>query len=342
MNRSGKAVLLFALLLLSACSGEMSALPPADPTAQALWATQQAQRQTAQAEQARQTAQALEAEQVKAEAAARQAEATAEYYRLLRTATMEAVIAEATAISQRETQTAWNATLQAQQTATERAWIAQQTQSALQAQQTAQAWQMTQTAAQSEATATQVALLRQATVDAANAAALATAQAAQAGIAQEALRQEQIRTIQQDYAKYAWAVLPFVLLALALVLTLYGMWLYQRNRVLTQLADGKLVLLQDGKVVVPDRAPGAVVDPRHPPKLDSGQMRVVENDQKVSAIRALVAGGQKSKAERLAQTLNTPAVNPAPEVRIVPSQEARPLLDEALPAIYRQVAEEDK
>ncbi|BAJ64207.1 hypothetical protein ANT_21810 [Anaerolinea thermophila UNI-1] len=338
MNRSGKAItiVVFVTILLTACSGESV---PLDPTAQALYLQRQAEQATQRAEYARMTAQALEAEQVKAEAAARQAEATAEYYRLLRTATMEAVIAEATAISQRETQTAWNATVQAQQTATERAWIVQQTQSALQAQQTAQSWQMTQTAAQSEATATQVALLRQATVDAANAAALATAQAAQAGIAQEALRQEQIRTVQQDYAKYAWAALPFVLLALVVVMSLYGLWLYQRNRVLTQLADGKLVLVQDGKVVVPDRSPGAVLDPRNPPRLDAGQLRVTENDQKVSAIRALVAGGQKGKAERLAQTM-AEASSPIPDIRVVAEQDVRPLLGEVVNGIYQEAVEE--
>lgn len=340
MIRSGKTAtaiaVVIAVALLAACSGEAV---PLDPTAQALYLERQAVLATQRAEYARQTAQYMEAEQVKAEAAARQAEATAEYYRLLRTATMEAVIAEATAISQRETQTAWSATLQAQATATERAWIVQQTQSALQAQQTAQAWQMTQTAAQAEATATQVAILRQATVDAANAAALATAQAAQAGIAQEALKQEQIRTIQQDYAKYAWAMLPFFLLGVLIVLVLYGAWLYQRNRVLTQLADGKLVLVQDGKVIVPDRVPGPVLDPRNPPKLDAGQLRVTENDQKVSAIRALTAGGQKEKAQRLAQSMSAPAQLSVPKVEVVDEKSVRPLLEDTLPAIYRQSLE---
>lgn len=340
MIRSGKTAtaiaVVIAVALLAACSGEPM---PLDPTAQALYLERQMTMATQRAEYARQTAQYLEAEQVKAESAARQAEATAEYYRLLRTATMEAVIAEATAISQRETQTAWNATVQAQATATERAWLVWQTQSALQAQQTAQAWQMTQTAAQAEATATQVAILRQATVDAANAAALATAQAAQAGIAQEALKQEQIRTIQQDYAKYAWAILPFVLLGAVIVMALYGTWLYQRNRVLTQLADGKMVLVQDGKVIVPDRAPGPVLDPRNPPKLDSGQLRITENDQKVSAIRALAAGGQKDKAQKLAQSMSTVPL-PPPKVEIVDAKSVRPLLEDTLPAIYRRSLEE--
>ncbi len=230
--------------------------------------------------------------------------------------------------------------MQAQMTATERAWIVQQTQTALQAQQTAQAWQMTQTAAQAEATATQVAVMRQATVDAANAAALATAQAAQAGIAQETLKQEQIRTIRQDYAKYAWAVLPFFLFGAVIVLALFGAWLYQRNRVLTQLADGKLVLVQDGKVIVPDRAPGPVLDPRNPPKLDAGQLRVTENDQKVSAIRALSTGGQKDKAQRLAQSMSVPAQLPAPKVEVVDEKSVRPLLEDAIPAIYRRSLEE--
>ncbi|MEJ5315109.1 MAG: hypothetical protein WHS45_12105 [Anaerolinea sp.] len=338
MNRSGRvATAIVVMALLTACGGEAV---PLDPTAQALYLERQAVLATQRAEYARQTAQYLEAEQVKAESAARQAEATAEYYRLLRTATMEAVIAEATAISQRETQTAWSATLQAQMTATERAWIVQQTQTALQAQQTAQAWQMTQTAAQAEATATQVAVMRMATVDAANAAALATAQAAQAGIAQESLKQEQIRTIQQDYAKYAWAVLPFFLLGVLIVLALYGAWLYQRNRVLTQLADGKLVLVQDGKVIVPDRAPGPVLDPHNPPKVDAGQLRITENDQKVSAIRALSAGGQKEKAQRLAQSMSAPAQLPAPKVEVVDEKSVRPLLEDALPSIYRKAVEE--
>lgn len=314
MSRSGKVllffVLLFAAMLFVACSSE-----PLDPTVLAVMATQRAT-------SARQTAQYLEAEQVKAEFAARQAEATAEYYRMLRTATVEAAV------------------MQAQATATERAWLVQQTQTALQAQQTAQAWQMTKTAAQAEATATQVAIIRQATVDAANAAAFATAQAAQAGIAQETLKQEQIRTIRQDYTKYAWAVLPFFLIAAIIVLALYGSWLFQRNRVLTQLADGKLILLQDGKVIVPDRAPGPIVDPDDPPKIDVGQLRITENDQKVSAIRALAAGGQKDKAQRLMQSMSVPTQLPPPTVEIVDEKSVRPLLEDTLPAIYRKSLEE--
>lgn len=327
MIRSGKAMLVIATaVLLTACGGDPV---PLDPTAQAMYLEWQAVMATQGAEYARQTAQYLEAEQVKAEAAARQAEATAEYYRLLHTATVEAVLAEATAISQRETQTAWKATVQAQQT-----------QSALQAQQTAQAWQMTQTSAQAEATATQVSILRQATVDTANAAALATAKAAQAGIAQEALKQEQIRTLQQDYSKYAWAILPFFLLGAVIVLSLLGAWLYQRNRVLTQLADGKLVLVQDGKIIVPDRSPGPILDPHNPPRLDAGQIRITENDQKVSAIRALAVGGQRDKAQRLVQSLSHPVQPPEPKVEVVDEKSVRPLLEDTLPAIYRKAAEE--
>lgn len=273
-------------------------------------------------ETSRMSAQALEAAQIQAESAARQAEATADYYRLLRTATMEAVIAEAT-------QTAWNATAQAQATAAERAWTL-----------TAQAWQMTKAATHAEATATQVAIVRQATVDAANAAALATAQAAQAGIAQEALKQEQIRTIQQDYAKYAWATLPFGLFGLIFLLAIYGAWLYQRNRVLTQLADGKMVLIHDGKIILPDRSPMPVVDVHAPPKVD-WQLRITENDQKVSAIRAFSAGGQRDKAIRLAQSMNSLAL-PAPKIEVVNEQSVRPMLENVLPKIYSSAAAEEK
>jgi hypothetical protein len=302
MNRFGKAlvlfVLLFAAILFVACSSE-----PLDPAAQAVMATQRA-------ESAVQTAQYLEAEQVKAESAARQAEATAEYYRMLRTATVEA------------------ATMQAQATATERAWIAQQTQDALRVQQTVESWQITQTAVYAVSTATQLAVTHQAAIDAAN-----------VGIAQEALKQEQIRTIRQDYTKYAWAVLPFFLIAAIIVLALYGSWLFQRNRVLTQLADGKLILLQDGKVIVPDRSKGPVVDPNNPPEVDAGQLRITENDQKVSAIRALAAGGQKDKAKQLMQSMSAPQL-PPPQVEIVDEKSVRPLLEDTLPAIYRKSLEE--
>ncbi|MFZ5886720.1 MAG: hypothetical protein ACOYYF_04560 [Chloroflexota bacterium] len=300
MLRFGKGLFLFfVVLLFVACSSE-----PLDPAAQAVMATQRA-------ESAVQTAQYLEAEQVKAESAARQAEATAEYYRMLRTATVEA------------------ATMQAQATATERAWIAQQTQDALRVQQTVESWQITQTAVYAVSTATQLAVTHQAAIDAAN-----------VGIAQEALKQEQIRTFRQDYTKYAWAVLPFFLIVAIIVLALYGSWLVQRNRVLTQLADGKLVLVQDGKVIVPDRAPGPVLDPNDPPDITEGQLRVTENDQKVSAIRALAAGGQKDKAQKLAQSMSAQPQLPAPKVEVVDEKSVRPLLEDTLPAIYRKSAEE--
>lgn len=320
MPRCGKSplILLLALLLTTACVPSESLPPEAQATSVTL-------RQT----EAAQNALALE---LQALAAEREATRKAQ----------EMFAAQATADAFRAAQTAaaFEVTRAAQATATERAWITRQTQSALEVQQTAQAWQMTQTAAQSEATATQVALLRQATVDAANAAALATAQAAQAGIAQEALRQEQIRTLRQDYAKYAWAALPFVLIGLLAVLGLMGMWLWKRNQVLTQLADGKLILLQNGKVIIPDRAPGAVVDPNHPPQLTDGTLRVVENDQKVSAIRALAGSGRAETARRLAQSIG--AAQPQVAVRVLQENEARPLLGEVVNGIYREAIEHDQ
>uniref|UniRef100_UPI00145E845A hypothetical protein n=1 Tax=Candidatus Roseilinea sp. NK_OTU-006 TaxID=2704250 RepID=UPI00145E845A len=181
----------------------------------------------------------------------------------------------------------------------------------------------------------------QSTADAASVQALANSQAVNAGLAQEALYQERIRTIQQDYAKYAWAVLPFVLLGVLAVLGLLGVWLWKRNQVLTQLADGRLVLVRDGKVIIPDRSLYPVIDPDKPtlPPPDI-QRQVTENDQKVSAIRALAAAGKTETAQQLVQGMS-PA-QPQLTVRVIQEREARPLLGEVVSGIYKDAVEGER
>lgn len=312
MNRSGRLAVLF-VLFLTAC------VPYEPPETQA---TAVVLRQT----EAAQNALALELQALQAEREATQ-----------KAAEMYAAQATADAFRAAQTAQALELTRIAEATAAERAWQVQQvTLTAAAAQATATA-QMKQT----EVRWTQTALDIQSTADAASVQALATSQAVNAGLAQEALYQERIRTIQQDYAKYAWAVLPFVLLGLLAVLGLLGVWLWKRNQVLTQLADGRLVLVRDGKVIIPDRSLYPVIDPDKPalPPVDV-QQKVTENDQKVSAVRALAAGGKADTAQRLVQGMC--AAQPQVTVRVIREQEARPLLGEAVNGIYKDAVEGEK
>jgi len=312
MNRSGSFAVLL-VLFLTAC------VPYEPPEMQATSVTL---RQT----EAAQSALALELQALQAEREATQKAA-------------EMYAAQATADAFRAAQTAQvlELTRIAEATAAERVWQVQQiTLTAAAAQATATA-QMRQT----ETRWTQTALDIQATADAASAQALATSQAVNAGLAQEALRQEQIRTLQQDYAKYAWAVLPFVLLGVLAVLALLGVWLWKRSRVLTQLADGRLVLLHNGKVIIPDRSLYPVIDPDKPllPPVEV-QRQVTENDQKVAAVRALAGSGRAASAQRLTQSIG--AGQPQAAVRVLQENEARPLLGEVVDGIYREALEHDQ
>lgn len=165
---------------------------------------------------------------------------------------------------------------------------------------TQQAWLATQAAAEAQATSTsqvaelflrwtQEAVDRQATAEAASANAAATSQAVQAGIANEQLMQERIRTERDNASKIPGAFWPYVTLAAGIGLIGWALYLWDHVRVLPRGADGSApVAIVGGRLVNADRALRPVTDIRAPvQEVDAVQLRVTENDQKIQALRSL-------------------------------------------------------
>jgi len=293
------------------------------------------------------TAVALNVDIIQAEGTVQSAQATADVYRGLMTATAQQAAIEATARAQylASEATAQSARLTqvAAATGTQQAWTimgwtatadsALSTQTAL-ASATAYAW-------------TQQAVDRQATADAASVMALATSQAAQAGIAQESVQQEHIRTQRQDFIKYAWAAAPFVLGGITLVLITIALLNWANFRVIQRGADGNLplIIINNKRMLAGDRAMHSVTDIQNPvlPPADA-QGRITENDQKVQGIRALAASKPRP-AQRMAQGLASqpPAAPPTvlPQITVIDPNTARPLVGDVVPTILRKTVVDD-
>lgn len=244
-------------------------------------------------------------------------EATAEEQGRAQRSTQAAIQATQAAVV--ITQQADERAAQATQAVEQRAWIVQQTSQAAQVTVTAQAWAATQQANGVYLSWTQEAVNRQATADAAGAQALATSQAVQAGLAGEQLKQEEMRTYVQDKFKNYWGALPLVLIVAFVVLCGILGFEWMRLRVVPRSADGSApVVIMDHRVVTPDRGLWPVLDPKKPKLPELGtQMRVTENEQKVSAIRALAQGGRSAAGARLAAGMASG--NPEPEEDVVES-----------------------
>jgi len=194
---------------------------------------------------------------------------------------------------------------------------------------------------------TQQAVDRQATADAASVMALATSQAAQAGIAQEAAQQERIRTQRQDFIKYAWAVAPFALGGITLVLITIALVNWANFKIIQRGADGNLPLIIIGnkRMLAGDRAMHPVTDIQNPALLPADtQGRITENDQKVQGIRALAASKPRP-AERMAQGLASqpPAAPPTvlPQITVIDPATARPMVGDVVPTIFRNTLVDD-
>ncbi len=294
------------------------------------------------------TAVALNVDIIHAEGTVQSAAATADVYRGLMTATAQQAAVEATARAQylasEATAQSAQLTQMAAATGTQHAWMiigwtatadaALSTQTAV-ASATAYAW-------------TQQAVDRQATADAASVMALATSQAAQAGIAQEAAEQERIQTERQDFIKYAWAVAPFALGGITLVLIIIALVNWANFKTIQRGADGNLPLIIIGnkRMLAGDRAVHPVTDIQHPvlPPADV-QTRITENDQKVQGIRALVAASKPRPAQRMAQGLASqpPAAPPTvlPQITVIDPKTAHPMVEDVVPTIFRTAIVDD-
>jgi hypothetical protein len=240
-------------------------------------------------------------------------EATAEEQGREQRATQAAI--QATQSSVVITQQADERAAQATQAAEQRAYVILQTGQAQQVTATAQSWSSTQQANGIYLSWTQEAVNRQATADAAGAQALSTSQAVQAGLASEQLKQEQLRTYVQDTFKDYWGALPLLLIVALTVMAAFGAVEWTRMRVVQRGLDGSApVMVMDHRVVNPDRGLWPVLDPKSPRLPETAtQMRVTENEQKVSAIRALAQGGKSAAGSRIAAGMANSGTEPIEE-----------------------------
>lgn len=340
-----KTLLLFLFLMLTGCAEQQEAARLMNTQRALVTATQraahtqEAARQfTAAYQAAESTSVALNLRSLHAEGTLQAAAQTADVYRSYQTATAQYQAAVATAQAQflAASQTA-RAAVQTEvsaQTATQHAWVIGGWTA------TAQAVQATKTA---EASATQQrwtqqAIDRQSTADQAYVIAISTAQAAQAGLADEALARERSTRTLIALAPFALGTVLVLLLSLALTS-------WARLRVVQRDVNGVApVIVLDGKVVNPDRSVNPVVDP-HQAQLLPGtgtQLRVTENEQKVQAVRALSAGNAQ-RARGVARQMTIPPQVGSGEmaVQVIPAREAREWVRDVTPVVYREAMEEE-
>lgn len=337
--------LLLFLLFLSGCAEQQEATRLMN-TQRALVTetqraahTQEAARQfTAAYQAAESTSVALNLRSLHAEGTLQAAAQTADVYRSYQTATAQYQAAVATAQAQflaaSQTARAEMQTEVSAQTATQQAWVIGGWTA------TAQAAQATTTA---EASATQQrwtqqAIDRQATADQAYVMAISTAQAAQAGLADEALARERSTRTLIALAPFALGTVLVLLLSLALTS-------WARLRVVQRDVNGVApVIVLDGRVVNPDRSVTPVVDP-HQAQLAPGamaQLRVTENEQKVQAVRALVTS-KPHQAQSVARHMTERSQTGRADltVQVIPAREARQWVNDVAPAVYREAIEEE-
>lgn len=337
---------ILVVLLLAGCAEQQKAARQVTTQRAVVTATQQAAQTQEAARQYTATQQAVDAtvvalnlNVVRAEGTVQAAAQTAEVYRGYQTGTAQYHAAVATSQAQflAATQT-MRSELQTQvaaQTATQQAWVLN-------------GWTATARSAQATTTAeasatqqrwTQQAIDRLATADAAYVMAVATAQAAQAGLAEEALERERS-------TRFLTALAPFALGAVLVLLLIVALSSWARFRVVQRDANGvSPVIVLDGRVVNPDRGVTPVLDPRERPQLPgpAEQLRVTENDQRVAAVRALVSGGKPQRAQGVArQLLVRPqaADGHSAVVRVVPAQQVRQWVEDVTPQVYRDAMED--
>lgn len=252
-------------------------------------------------------------------------------------ATLEAMQATSQALAANLTATAYAPTQQAIETATERAW-------------TVAGWTATaavgQTATAGSGTATAQAWTPTpnftATVEAAAASAQATALHGQAVSVELAVERERMMNKVQ-------AVAPWAALAVAFVFVLVLAFRWSKVRPVQRDARGDAPLLViDGKVYDADRNPYPLVDlsGKKPqiPALTTLEMQsaTTARDQMIDLATRGGQGQATPQRKTLAQKMAAQNILPqTAQVRILPPEQARPLLGDVIPGIVRDAIETD-
>ena len=251
-------------------------------------------------------------------------------------ATLDAMQATSQAISAELTATAYAPTQQAIETATERAWqvtgwtataAVEQTVTSANGTATAQAWTPTPNFT--------------ATVESAQAAAQATALHGEAVSVELAIERE--RMMNKVQAVVPWGAL---IVAFVFVLMMAFRWSKVRPVQRDMRGDAPLLII-DGKVYDADRNPYPLVDLSGPkpqiPALTSPELQsaTTARDQMID-LATRGKPGQTPQRKALAQKISTQNIlPPAAQIRVLPPEQARPLLGDVIPGIVRDAIETD-
>jgi hypothetical protein len=257
-------------------------------------------------------------------------------------ATLDAMQATSQAISANLTATAYAPTQQAAETATERAWTMTGWTATASVEQTATAASGTATQQSWQATTTQHAVDTTATVDAAAASAQATALHGQAVSVELAVERERMMNKVQ-------AVVPWGVLVVAFVFILVVAFRWSKVRPIQRDSRGDApLLIIDGKVYDADRNPYPLLDlsgkkPAIPaltaPEIQSA---TTARDQMIDLATRSTQGQANPQRKAIAQKMVAQNVLPAPtQVRLLPPEQARPLLGDVIPGIIRDAIETD-
>lgn len=147
----------------------------------------------------------------------------------------------------------------------------------------------------------------------------------QAGLAVEGLEQERIKTEREEWAKYATALTPFIILVALILFTAYKLREDSRLKTAPRGPDGSApVTILDGQLLTPDLALDPVINPHKPVvRADLILLKLAEDYMKVLAVRGLAQGGRAVSATRLASEVGQSAIIPT----------SGPVTEETLPEI---------
>ncbi|MCG2786341.1 MAG: hypothetical protein L6461_14700 [Anaerolineae bacterium] len=252
-------------------------------------------------------------------------------------ATLDAAQSTASAIQASKTGTAYAPTQQAIETATERAWTmagwtatasVEQTAMAINSTATAQAWTPTPNFT--------------ATVEAAAASAQATALHGQAVSVELAVERERMMNKVQAVAPWGGLMVAFVF-----VLVMAFRWSKVRPVQRDARGDAPLLII-DGKVYDADRNPYPLVDlsGKKPqiPALTAPEMQIATTarDQMIDLATRGGQGQASPQRKAIAEKMAAQNILPqAAQVRVLPPEQARPLLGDVIPGIVRDAIETD-
>lgn len=256
--------------------------------------------------------------------------------------TLEAMQTTSQVISANLTATAYAPTRQVAETATERAWTMAGWTATASVQQTATSSSGTATQQSWQATATQRAVDITATADIAASSAHATAMHGEAVSVELAVERE--RMMNKVSAVAPWAAL---IIAFVFVLVMAYRWMKVRPVQRDARGDAPLLVI-DGKVYDADRNPYPLVDmsgkqPKipalTPPEV---QLPTTARDQMIDLASRGLPGQAHSQRQAIAQKMAAQNALPQPsQVRVLPPEQAKPLLGDVIPGIVRDSIETD-